>query len=119
MIDGTRFEGDDTLGAYRGEMKDFIIDLQLNLRHLIVSRDAFPKSNEFEKGIKFMWDGKAEDALRMKSEAILFSVSECGHLLISTRIQRKASPYPGHHDSCECLYHGSFTKGSDIVIADA
>ena len=119
MIDGTRFEGDDTLGAYHGEMKDFIIDIQLNLKHLIVSRDAFPQSNEFEKGIKFMWEGKAEDALRMKSETILFSVSECKHLLISSRIQGKAKPNPRHPESCEYLYHSSFTEDSDIVIADA
>ena len=119
MIDETRFKGDDALSSYHGELKDLIIDHQLNLRHLILSNDAFPKSTEFEKGIKIMWESKAQDALRMKSETILFSVPECKHLLISSRIQGEAKPNAGHLGSCEYLYHKSFTEDSDVVIADS
>ena len=38
------FAGDDTLGGYSGALKEFIINLQLNLRTVIATEDAFPKS---------------------------------------------------------------------------
>ena len=49
LPDGTRFAGDNTLGGYSGNLKDFLINLQLFLRTTIATEDAFPKSTDFER----------------------------------------------------------------------
>ena len=68
LLDGTRFAGDDTLGGYSGVLKDFLINLQLFLRTTIVTEDAFPKSSDFERIIRALFEDKAQEALERKSE---------------------------------------------------
>ena len=62
------FVGDDTLGGYSGNLKDFLINLQLFLRTTIVTEDAFPKSSDFERIIRALFEDKAQEALERKSE---------------------------------------------------
>ena len=68
LLDGTRFAGDDTLGGYSGILKDFLINLQLFLRTTIATEDAFPKSTDFERIIRELFEDKAQEALDRKSE---------------------------------------------------
>ena len=68
LLDGTRFVGDDTLGGYSDILKDFLINLQLFLRTTIATEDAFPKSADFERIIRALFEDKAQEALERKSE---------------------------------------------------
>ena len=68
LLDVTRFAGDDTLGSYSGTLKEFIINLQLNLRTAIAAEDAFPKSAEFEGTIRVLFEDRAQEALERKSK---------------------------------------------------
>ena len=68
LLDGTRFVGDDTLGGYSDTLKDFLINLQLFLRTTIATEDAFPKSADFERIIRALFEDKAQEALERKSE---------------------------------------------------
>ena len=68
LLDGMRFVGDDTLGGYSGNLKDFLINLQLFLRTTIATEDAFPKSSDFERIIRALFEDKAQEALERKSE---------------------------------------------------
>ena len=68
LLDGTRFVGDDTLGGYSDTLKDFLINLQLFLRTTIATEDAFPKSSDFERIIRALFEDKAQEALERKSE---------------------------------------------------
>ena len=68
LLDGTRFVGDDTLGGYSDTLKDFLINLQLFLRTIIATEDAFPKSTDFERIIRQLFEDKAQEALERKSE---------------------------------------------------
>ena len=68
LPDGTRFVGDDTLGGYSDTLKDFLINLQLFLRTIIATEDAFPKSTDFERIIRQLFEDKAQEALERKSE---------------------------------------------------
>ena len=68
LLDGTRFVGDDTLGGYSDILKDFLINLQLFLRTTIATEDAFPKSSDFERIIRALFEDKAQEALERKSE---------------------------------------------------
>ena len=68
LLDGTRFAGDDTLGGYSGVLKDFLINLQLFLRTTIATEDAFPKSTDFERIIRALFEEKAQEALENKSK---------------------------------------------------
>ena len=68
LLDGTRFAGDDTLGGYSGNLKDFLINLQLFLRTTIATEDAFPKSTDFERIIRALFEEKAQEALENKSK---------------------------------------------------
>ena len=67
LLDGNRFAGDDTLGGYSGILKDFLINLQLFLRTTIATEDAFPKSTDFERIIRALFEEKAQEALEKKS----------------------------------------------------
>ena len=66
LLDGTRFAGDNTLGGYSGNLKDFLINLQLFLRTTIATEDAFPKSTDFERIIRALFEDKAQEALENK-----------------------------------------------------
>ena len=66
LLDGARFAGDDTLGGYSGILKDFLINLQLFLRTTIATEDAFPKSTDFERIIRALFEDKAQEALENK-----------------------------------------------------
>ena len=68
LLDLTRFAGDDTLRSYSGALKEFIINLQLNLRTAIATEDAFPKSPEFEGTIRALFEDRAQEAFEKKSE---------------------------------------------------
>ena len=68
LLDSTHFAGDDTLGSYSGTLKEFIINLQLNLRTAIATEDAFPKSFEFEDSIRALFEDRAQEALERKSK---------------------------------------------------
>ena len=68
LLDGTRFAGDDTLGGYSGILKDFLINLQLFLRTTIATEDAFPKSTDFERIMRALFEEKAQEALKNKSK---------------------------------------------------
>ena len=72
LPDGTRFAGDNTLGGYSGNLKDFLINLQLFLRTTIATEDAFPKSTDFERIIRALFEDKAQEALERKSEKWTF-----------------------------------------------
>ena len=69
MVDRERFKGDDTLGAYSGELKEFLSYIQQTLRVLILCEDAFPKSIDFEKTIKSAFEVKAQEAFEAKGES--------------------------------------------------
>ena len=62
------FPGDATIRGYSGPFKDFLIALQLNLRAYIAIDNAFPKSIEFEKIIRKMFDFKARQAYEAQGE---------------------------------------------------
>ena len=116
MIDETHFPGDDSMRGYDGQVKEFLFDLQLNLRHIILSEDEFPKSTDFERAIKFMFEAKAQEALQKKGETSLLLTSEREHMLIlASSPQREARPNAGHTGACEYSYYSSFTEDSDIV----
>ena len=68
LLDSTRFAGDDTLRSYSGTLKEFIINLQLNLRTAIATEDAFPKSSEFEGTIRALFEDRAQEAFEKKSK---------------------------------------------------
>lgn len=62
------FAGDDTLGGYSGTLKEFIINLQLNLRTSIATEDAFPKSPEYEGTIRMLFEDRAQEAFERESK---------------------------------------------------
>ena len=66
LLDGTRFVGDDTLGGYSDTLKGFLINIQLFLRTIIATEDAFPKSTDFERIIRQLFEDKAQEALERK-----------------------------------------------------
>ena len=68
LLDGTRFAGDDTLGGYSDMLKNFLINLQLFLRTTIATEDAFPKTTDFERIIRALFEDKVQEALERKSE---------------------------------------------------
>ena len=86
LLDGTRFAGDDTLGGYSGILKDFLINLQLFLRTTIATEDAFPKSADFERIVRALFEEKAQEALENKSKR-LASCREISSLLMSSSPQ--------------------------------
>lgn len=68
LVDGERFKGDDTIGAYSGEFREFLVYLQQTLRVFILCEDAFPKSIDFEKAIKGTFEDKVREALETKGK---------------------------------------------------
>ena len=86
MPDGARFAGDDTLRGYSGVLKDFLINLQLFLRTTIATEDAFPKSTDFERIVRALFEEKAQEALENKSKR-LASCREISSLLMSSSPQ--------------------------------
>ena len=86
LLDGARFAGDDTLGGYNGILKDFLINLQLFLRTTIATEDAFPKSTEFERIVRALFEEKAQEALENKSKKCV-SRREIPSLLMSSSPQ--------------------------------
>ena len=72
MVDETRFKGDDTIRAYDGEVKDFLVYVQESLRTFILCEVAFPKATDFEKAVKAMFEQKAQEVVRAGRKNNLF-----------------------------------------------
>ena len=72
MVDETRFKGDDTIRAYAGEVKDFLVYVQECLRTFILCEVAFPKATDFEKAVKVMFEKKAQEVVRAGRKNNLF-----------------------------------------------
>ena len=68
MVDETRFRGDDTIGGYSGPYKELLICLQLELKISILVEDAFPKSIDFERTIKAIFEAKTREAFERNCE---------------------------------------------------
>ena len=68
MVDETRFPGDDTIGAYKGEFKAFLMYMQEMLRVSILCIDAFPKAIDFEETIRANFEAKARQVFKTKGE---------------------------------------------------
>ena len=63
LLDDSRFPGDDTIRGYSGPLKAFLMNLQLILRVVIATKDAFPKCTDFERTIAAIFETKAQDAI--------------------------------------------------------
>ena len=57
-----RWEGDTALRGYTGDEKKFIHHLQLILKVDLSTDDAYPKTDDFEDGIRHLFATKAEEA---------------------------------------------------------
>ena len=68
MVDETRFRGDDTIRAYNGEDKDFLVYVQESLRIFIQCEVAYPKATDFEKTVKIIFERKAQEVVKAQSE---------------------------------------------------
>ena len=68
MVDETCFKGDDTIRAYNGGVKDFLVYVQESLRVFILCEVAYPKATDFEKTVRIIFERKAQEVVNAKSE---------------------------------------------------